>query len=88
VTGNPKVFALGYAYGNADGATEAETSGSGLGSQSWLDLNVGNEADSLSGKADGTATYYIAGNKLTLKLVTDLSETRWGFAVAKVQVVY
>lgn len=48
---------------------------------------TGAEMDSISGKAENSATFYVTGNKLTLKFSTDSSEARWGFAVGKVQVV-
>ncbi|MGZ3742043.1 MAG: S8 family serine peptidase [Bdellovibrionota bacterium] len=52
-----------------------------------LDAN-GNEMDSITGKSDNTAAFYVTGNKLTLHFTSDNSENRWGFKVAKVQVVY
>jgi len=50
--------------------------------------SAGNEVDSVSGKAENSPTFYVTGNKLTLKFSSDSSENRWGFAVGKVQVVY
>jgi subtilisin family serine protease len=49
---------------------------------------AGKEMDSISGRGTDTPTYYVEGNKLTLKFSTDSSQTFWGFAVSKVQVVY
>lgn len=49
---------------------------------------TGAEMDSISGKAENASTFYVEGNKMTLKFSTDSSEVRWGFKVAKVQVVY
>ena len=48
----------------------------------------GQEMDSVSGKSENTSTFYVSGNKMTLKFTSDSSETRWGFSVAKLQVVY
>jgi len=48
----------------------------------------GAEMDSVSGKAENYSSFYVTGNKLTLKLSTDASQVGWGFAVAKVQAVY
>jgi thermitase len=48
----------------------------------------GNEVDSMSGKGENVASFYVPGNKLVLKFSSDSSETRWGFAVGKLQVVY
>ncbi len=50
--------------------------------------STGAETDSVSGKAENSASFYVTGNKLTLKFSTDSSEARWGFAVGKVQAVY
>ncbi len=52
-----------------------------------VDAN-GAEMDSISGKSENASTFYVEGNKMTLKFSTDSSEVRWGFKVAKVQVVY
>ena len=49
---------------------------------------TGAEMDSISGKSENASTFYVEGNKMTLKFSTDSSEVRWGFKVAKVQVVY
>ncbi|MGZ3713148.1 MAG: S8 family serine peptidase, partial [Bdellovibrionota bacterium] len=48
----------------------------------------GAEMDAVSGKSDNQASFYVTGNKLTLKMTSDSSINSWGFAVAKVQVVY
>jgi thermitase len=48
----------------------------------------GAEQDSITGASTNTASYYVNGNKLTLRFTTDSSNTAWGFAVAKVQVIY
>lgn len=51
-----------------------------------IDKN-GTEADSISGRGENVASFYVTGNQATIKFTTDSSETRWGFAVSKVQVV-
>jgi subtilisin family serine protease len=48
----------------------------------------GAEMDSISGKAENQASFYVTGNKLTIKFSSDSSVNSWGFAMAKVQVVY
>ena len=48
----------------------------------------GEEADSISGKAENTASFYIPGNQVTMKFVADASVSGWGFKVSKIQVVY
>lgn len=48
---------------------------------------TGAEADSISGRGDNVATFYVTGNKVTLKFTSDSSDVKWGFAVGKVQVV-
>jgi thermitase len=48
----------------------------------------GAEMDSVSGKGENVSTFYVTGNKLTLRFTSDSSETRWGFQVGKLQVVY
>ncbi|MCO5142739.1 MAG: S8 family serine peptidase [Oligoflexia bacterium] len=51
-----------------------------------VDAN-GEEMDAISGKAENLASFYVSGNKLKLRFTTDSSQTKWGFAVSKVQVV-
>lgn len=48
----------------------------------------GGELDSLSGKAENLASFYAEGNTIKLKLTSDSTQNRWGFAVAKLQVIY
>ncbi|MGE3261769.1 MAG: S8 family serine peptidase [Bacteriovoracia bacterium] len=48
----------------------------------------GAEMDAVSGKSDNQTSFYVTGNKMTLKLTSDSSINSWGFAVGKVQVVY
>lgn len=48
----------------------------------------GAEVDAISGKAENAASYFVPGNKLTLKFTSDNSIQGWGFAVSKIQVVY
>lgn len=48
----------------------------------------GVEVDSMSGRGENVASFYVPGNKLVLRFTTDSSETRWGFKAAKLQVVY
>lgn len=48
----------------------------------------GAEVDSMSGKGENVATFYVPGNKMTVKFSSDSSETRWGFQVGKLQAVY
>lgn len=50
--------------------------------------STGAEMDALSGNAVNATSYYVNGNKLTIKFSSDSSEVRWGFAVGKLQVVY
>lgn len=52
-----------------------------------LDAN-GAEVDSFSGQSTNAASYYVTGNKLTIKFTSDGSNNAWGFAVAKAQVIY
>jgi thermitase len=47
----------------------------------------GVEADKLSGKAENAASFFVTGNKLTIRFSSDSSDNRWGFAVDKVQFV-
>jgi len=47
----------------------------------------GVEVDSMSGRGENVASFYVPGNKLVLRFVSDSSETRWGFKAAKLQVV-
>jgi thermitase len=49
---------------------------------------AGNEVDSISGAEENSTSYFAAGNKLSLHFTSDKSVNMWGFAVAKVQVVY
>lgn len=48
---------------------------------------TGEVMDAISGKADNYASFYVNGNQLKLRFTSDSSETKWGFAVGKVQVV-
>lgn len=48
---------------------------------------TGAEMDSISGKGDNVASFYVTGNKLTLRFKTDSSQANWGFAVGKLQIV-
>jgi subtilisin family serine protease len=48
----------------------------------------GIESEAISGTGENLVTGYVMGNKLTLKLTTDSSNVKWGFAVSKVQAVY
>lgn len=52
-----------------------------------LDAN-GAEMDSISGSSEGQASFYVTGSAATIKLTSDGSVNKWGFSVAKVQVVY
>lgn len=47
----------------------------------------GVEVDSMSGRGENVASFYVPGNKIKLKFSSDSSETRWGFSVGKLQVV-
>lgn len=47
----------------------------------------GVEVDSMTGKSENQSSFFVSGNKLTLKFTSDSSQTSWGFAVAKLQVV-
>lgn len=47
----------------------------------------GAEMDSISGKGENVASFYVTGNKVVLRLTSDSSDARWGFAVGKLQVV-
>jgi len=49
--------------------------------------STGAEMDSITGKGENVPSFYVAGNKVTLKFKSDSSQTGWGFAVAKLQVV-
>ncbi len=48
----------------------------------------GVEVDSMSGRGENVASFYVPGNKIKLKFSSDSSETRWGFSVGKLQAVY
>jgi subtilisin family serine protease len=48
----------------------------------------GVESESFSGAGENVASSYVEGNKVTLRFTTDSSNTKWGFALGKVQVVY
>jgi thermitase len=52
-----------------------------------LDKN-GDEADSVSGKGENQASFYVPGNQVTIKFTADSSVNGWGFKVKKIQVVY
>jgi thermitase len=49
--------------------------------------STGAEMDSITGKGENVASLYVAGNKLKLKFKSDSSQTGWGFAVGKLQIV-
>lgn len=49
----------------------------------------GNEVDSITGEGlEASSSFYGEGNTLKIKFNSDDSETRWGFAIDKIQVVY
>ncbi len=47
----------------------------------------GVEADSVSGKAENAASYFVSGNKVKITFNADSSINGWGFKISKVQVV-
>ncbi len=47
----------------------------------------GAEVDKLSGKSENAASFFVTGNKLTIRFSSDSSDNRWGFAVSKIQFV-
>jgi len=48
----------------------------------------GIESEAITGAGENLVSGYVMGNKVTLKFTTDSSNTKWGFAVGKVQAVY
>jgi thermitase len=48
----------------------------------------GTELDAISGRADNLASFYAEGSTMKLRFSSDATSTRWGFSVAKIQVVY
>lgn len=59
---------------------------SGYDTVKVIDAN-GQESDSITGTGANVPSFYVTGNKVTLKFKTDSSEAKWGFAVAKLQIV-
>ena len=49
--------------------------------------STGEEMDKISGKSENQSSYYVTGNKLTIRFESDASIPGWGFAVGKVQVI-
>lgn len=54
-----------------------------------LESATGEEMDSVTGEGKANIqTDYVDGDKAVIRLKTDESETRWGFSISKVQVIY
>lgn len=48
----------------------------------------GVEYDSMTGTGENVSTFFVPGNKVTVKFAADYSNAGWGFKIDKVQVVY
>lgn len=48
----------------------------------------GVELDSMSGSGENLSSFYAAGSTMKLKFTSDSTQNKWGFTVAKIQVVY
>lgn len=52
-----------------------------------IDAN-GQEVDSATGASQNYNSFYVMGNKATIRFSSDSSNVKWGFAVGKLQVIY
>ena len=49
---------------------------------------AGQEVDSMTGAGENVPSYYVNGNVIKLKMTSDNSVNKWGFAVSKIQAIY